>query len=138
MPQEKEGRFGTRLLDPGIEDVDVGDHPKKPVPVRVVPQKAPFAGIINRKIGGFTVPPLIRRPNLKTFPAEPPGQPVVPEGVFRHAMDYMYHSLGTPRRGFRKPTPRKKLCSVIGHYPLIRFIHNWDSTPYVLVFAIMV
>jgi hypothetical protein len=134
MTQKKKRDFGKKGLNFKVEYVDIVNHPEKSVPVGAVPQKPSPAGIVYPGVRGFAMSPLIRGPYLKTLFREPPGQSFISEGMFRHAVDYVYH-----RRWFfiRRPTAYKKSGSVIGTYPFGRCIHALFY-PYVLILAIIV
>jgi hypothetical protein len=89
MTQEKQGKIPVTLPDLPVDGDDILRNGSLPVPA--VAQKAAPAALVHRRVRGFAVAPLIRRPYFKPRFAEPPGKPFVPEGMFRHAMHNVEH-----------------------------------------------
>jgi hypothetical protein len=114
MAQQEQGKVRMGFLNLPVDLMKVPLDQGNTLPVSGMAQKPPPAGIIHRKIRGFAVAPLIRRPNFKTLLNERMGKGVIPEGMLRHAV---YDVQDRPGFSLGHPLPQKQLRSVTGFKP---------------------
>jgi hypothetical protein len=119
--EERRNLPGIKASDMAMYERNVLYNPEKAVFVGGMAQKAAFAGIIYRRVGGFSVAPLISGPQFKALLAKLFRQKTITAPMFGHAVDQVNNSLG---RSGRSPASKKKLCPIVGFYPEGRFIHG--------------